>query len=176
MTKRDHIEFQERSVAKAFLITFRAYGTWLHGDERGSVDRRHYNRFGTSKIRPNTDTVERRTDQLKDVPFLLGAKERQIVEKAIKEVCQVREYVLFALHVRTNHAHVVAHGPAKPERMMDSFKAYSTRVLRDAGLISSDRRPWCRHGSTRYLWTDEHINKAVDYVINGQGDELPAFD
>jgi hypothetical protein len=23
----------------AYLITFRCYGTWLHGDERGSVDR-----------------------------------------------------------------------------------------------------------------------------------------
>ena len=24
-----------------FLITFRCYGTWLHGDERGSIDRGH---------------------------------------------------------------------------------------------------------------------------------------
>jgi REP element-mobilizing transposase RayT len=176
MPKRDYIEFQERSVAKAFLITFRCYGTWLHGDERGSVDRRHYNKFGASRIEPSTDKVERRTGLLKDIPFLLGAKERQIVEVAIKDVCRVREYGLFALHVRTNHAHVVASGSAKPERMMDSFKAYSTKALRGAGLIDNDRRPWSRHASTRYLWTDEHINMAVDYVINGQGDELPTFD
>jgi hypothetical protein len=38
--KRDYIEFQGRSVAKGYLITFCCYGTWLHGDERGSVDRR----------------------------------------------------------------------------------------------------------------------------------------
>jgi hypothetical protein len=25
----------------AYLITFPTYGTWLHGDERGSVDRDH---------------------------------------------------------------------------------------------------------------------------------------
>ena len=34
------------SVPLAYLITFRTYGTWLHGDARGSVDREH-NVFGT---------------------------------------------------------------------------------------------------------------------------------
>jgi trehalose/maltose transport system substrate-binding protein len=47
---RDYREFQDRSVALAYLITFRCYGTWLHGDIRGSVDRRYFNRFGTEKI------------------------------------------------------------------------------------------------------------------------------
>jgi len=27
--------------ARAYLITFTTYGTWVHGDERGSVDREH---------------------------------------------------------------------------------------------------------------------------------------
>ncbi len=60
--------------------------------------------------------------------------------------------------------------------MMDSFKAYATKALRTAGLIGPDTKPWSRHGSTRYLWTEEHIQKAVDYVVNGQGGELPEFD
>ena len=37
---RDYIEFQDRSTPLAYLITIRSYGTWLHGDERGSMDRR----------------------------------------------------------------------------------------------------------------------------------------
>ncbi len=31
----------------AYLITFRTYGSWLHGDEKGSIDRKHN--------RPDTD-------------------------------------------------------------------------------------------------------------------------
>jgi len=27
------------------------------------------------------------------------------------------------------------------------------------------------HGSTPYLWTDDELRRAIDYVINGQGDE-----
>jgi hypothetical protein len=36
----------------AYFITFTTYGTWLHGDERGSVDKGH-NRVGTEFIAPN---------------------------------------------------------------------------------------------------------------------------
>jgi REP element-mobilizing transposase RayT len=88
----------------------------------------------------------------------------------------VRGYHLYALNVRTNHVHSVVSNKAKVERMMDSFKAYSTRALRAAGLIGMDYKPWSRHGSTRYLWTEEHIDAASDYVVNGQGGELPRFD
>ena len=63
--KRDYIEFQERSIAKGYLITFRCYGTWLHGEERGSVDRRYYNRVGTAKIAPDPEKVERKAALLK---------------------------------------------------------------------------------------------------------------
>jgi hypothetical protein len=36
----------------AYFIMFRSYGTWLHGDSRGSVDRLH-NTYGTPRLPPN---------------------------------------------------------------------------------------------------------------------------
>jgi REP element-mobilizing transposase RayT len=173
---RDYIEFQERSIAKAYLITFRSYGTWLHGDERGSVDRRYYNRYGEAKIKPDADATARKAKLMKSDAFFLGTAERRVVDDAIREVCGFRRYALFALSVRTEHAHIVVGNSGKPERMMDSFKAYATKALRGAGLLGADVKAWSRHGSTRYLWTEEHIAKAVDYVIYGQGGELPEFD
>jgi len=174
--KRDYIEFQDRSVAKGFLITFRCYGTWLHGDDRGSVDRRYFNKFGTPKIRPDEEKVRRNAGLMKYEPFIFGAKERHVVEMAIREVCGVRGYGLFALHVRTNHAHIVTGNADRPERIMNGFKAYATKALRAAGLALPDQKVWSRHGSTKYLWTDEHIATAVEYVVSGQGGDLPLFD
>jgi hypothetical protein len=26
------------------------------------------------------------------------------------------------------------------------------------------------------LWTERHVERAIDYVVNGQGDELPNFE
>lgn len=107
---------------------------------------------------------------------MLGPRHRRIVEKAIRAVCRARGYTLIAINVRTNHVHLVVSNSGQPERMMDSFKAYATRALRAEGLIAPSFRPWSRHGSTKYLWTDDHIVEAVDYVVNGQGAELPTFD
>ncbi|MBL8181742.1 MAG: transposase [Blastocatellia bacterium] len=174
--KRDYIEFQDRSVAKGYLITFRCYGTWLHGDERGSVDRRFHNKVGAPKIKPNTETVERKRRLMKGDAVLLDSESRQLVETAIREVCKVRGYRLIAINVRTNHVHVVVNKMGTPERIMDSFKAYATRALRTANLFGTEQMVWSRHGSTRYLWTDDHIDSAVEYVVHGQGGEMPRFD
>ena len=42
-------ELEDERIPLGYLITFRGYGTWLHGDRRGSVDRFH-NRFGTAEF------------------------------------------------------------------------------------------------------------------------------
>ena len=174
--KPDYVEFQDRSTARAYLITFRCYGTWLHGDERGSVDRRHYNIVGTPKIKPSVEKSERKASQMRTEAFVMGAAERKVVSDAITEVCTVRHYRLFALNVRSNHVHLAVGNSGVPERLMNSFKAYSTRALRTAGYAGAEAKVWSRHGSTRYLWSDEQVAAAVDYVVNGQGEELPEFD
>ena len=35
--------WNDTEIPLAHLSTFRSYGTWLHGDKRGSVDRSHNN-------------------------------------------------------------------------------------------------------------------------------------
>lgn len=174
--KRDYIEFQDRSTALAFFITFRCYGTWFHGDARGSVDRRFKNQYGDAKIERSDPLVLTEARQAKQPPFLLGPKERTIVERAIRELSADRGYVLNALNVRTNHVHIVVGNDGKVERMMDSFKAFATKALRHSGLIGPAFKPWSRHGSTCYLWTEKHVNAAIDYVVNGQGQDLSDFD
>jgi REP element-mobilizing transposase RayT len=173
---RDHIEFDDRAVALGYLITFRCFGTWLHGDDRGSVGRRGSNIFGEAKITPSSTLVRLDSEKINGEPTRLNSSERKIVEAAIREVCLFRGYNLYALNVRTNHVHLVVSNAGKVERMMDSFKAYATKALRRANLAGPDSKIWSRHGSTRYLWTNRHIEVAVEYVVNGQGGELPAFD
>jgi REP element-mobilizing transposase RayT len=60
--------------------------------------------------------------------------------------------------------------------MMNDFKSYSTRRLRESGEWKHSHSPWVDKGNRRYLWTEDHIAKAVDYVLNEQGGPLPEFD
>jgi REP element-mobilizing transposase RayT len=159
----------------AYLITFRTYGTWLQGDERGSIDKYH-NKFGGARavMSPARENVHR--DRLKSPPFLLNAKARRIVDDAIREVTQFRQWPLIALNVRTNHAHVVMGAVASSAKMLGDFKARSTLRLREQDLWQFEHSPWVDKGSRRNLWIEEHVCRAVNYVVNGQGGPLPDFD
>jgi transposase IS200 family protein len=157
MAKRDYIDFQDRTQPLAYLITFRCYGTWLHGEERGSVDRRHYNRYGTPDTPANKKILEDEVANLKTSRFVLNREQRAVVTSAIREVCEHRAYKLHAVNARTNHVHSVVSAACKPEHVMDSFKSYATRKLREANLLSNVVKPWARHGSTPYLWTEEEL-------------------
>jgi len=77
-----------------------------------------------------------------------------------------------AINVRTNHAHSVVSALNYPEPILDAFKSYATRALRQAGLLSADVQPWARHGSTVYLWKERDVEKAVEYVLLGQDHEF----
>ena len=118
---------------------------------------------------PNKKLLNDEKVALKHPEILLNLSQRKVVELAIREVCTHRQYSLHAINVLTNHVHTVVSAPRKPEHVMDSFKAYATRKLREAGLLGRDVKPWARHGSTPYLWTEEQVQRAIDYVINGQG-------
>ncbi|REJ77351.1 MAG: hypothetical protein DWQ47_13265 [Acidobacteria bacterium] len=172
--KRDYFDLQERTEPLAYLITFRCYGTWLHGDKRGSVDRKRYNRYGAPDI-PECKLKESSSRAMGQAPFVLGHQERRIAEEVIREVSEHRGYGMFALSIRTNHIHVVVAASHSPERVMNDFKAYITRRFRKLGLASAKRKVWSRHGSTKYLWTEDAIEKAVDYVLNGLGGDFKEF-
>ena len=159
----------------AYFISFRTYGTWLHGDERGSVDRFH-NRYRTPRIKANDKWQRHNQTQLKADPATLDSEQRKTVEDAVREVCEFRSWRLHAVNVRTNHIHaVVSVGSTKPERVLNDFKSYGTRRMREQGCWRFEHSPWVDKGSKRYLWNERSVALAIDYVVNGQGDDLPDF-
>jgi REP element-mobilizing transposase RayT len=145
--------WNDRDTPLAYVITFRTYGTWLHGDERGSTDR-HNNIYRTPHI----------------------ASMRSVVEKTIRETCSFRHWHLYAINVRTNHAHSVISAARKPELVLNALKANSTRELKQLQLWTSHRSPWAEKGSCRHLWNEQSVARAIEYVVNGQGGDLPRLD
>jgi hypothetical protein len=86
--------WNDTDLPLGYLITFRCYGTWLHGDDRGSIDR----------------------------------------------------------------------------------KANATRQMQEDGHWKELHSPWADKGSNRHLWNENSLALAIDYVINGQGDDLPELE
>jgi REP element-mobilizing transposase RayT len=152
----------------AYFLTWATHGTWLHGDERGAVDRKH-SQYDTSRIQPNATWVRWEQSRLKALPARLDEESRTAVEGAIRDHCRQRGWDLHAVAVRSKHVHVVVgYAGLRPEPMVGQFKAWATRRLREAGLIRPGTRVWGRHASTRYLWNLTAIRDAATYVEDGQ--------
>ena len=121
--------------------------------------------------------METNTQRLKGEVVILDAAQRSCVDEAVRETCEIRHWDLEAINIRTNHVHmVVSIGAKKPETALNAFKANATRKMREAGCWQSERSPWADKGSKRYLWNERSVTQAIEYVLFGQGDELPDFD
>jgi len=146
--------------------------TWLHGDERGSYRRNSRVMSGVVPVPPRPGLKRAESRQLKHRPIRLNKRQRLVIEQAVREVCLHRRYRLRVINVRTNHVHSIISALSKPEPILEALKSYSTRALREAGLLPASVKPWARHGSTIYLWKERDIEKAAEYVLLGQDHEF----
>lgn len=154
----------------AYFFSFRTYGSWLHGDPRGSVDRRH-NQVGDPIIGPLAGLHAYERTLLKTPPVELTSEARSLVLRTITEVCAHRGWTLHAVNPRTNHVHAVVAAPRDPGRVLGDLKAWCTRRLREHGMFGADDPIWAEDGSKRYLRNTSSLADAVDYVLNQQDDQ-----
>lgn len=166
------VDWDNSDYPLGYFITARTYGTWLHGDQRGSVDRHGKNIFGTPRIFENENLRTLMDEEMLAEPFIFTPAQIFIVDAEIREVCIKRDYLLRALNVRTNHFHAVVSAPKKPELIANAFKSNATRALRANNLVSSDSTVWSRGLSRRYLWKPHNLAGAIDYTLNRQGTDL----
>jgi REP element-mobilizing transposase RayT len=113
--------------------------------------------------------------QMHQPPYCLYQNQRAAVLDALREVCLYRTWRLWAAHVRTNHVHAIVEADVRPELVMNALKSYASRGLNNLGGEAPDRKRWARHGSTRWLWKDEDVQEAIQYVVSGQDETMHVY-
>ncbi|HEX9744004.1 MAG TPA: transposase [bacterium] len=166
-------EYQNFPIA--YFITFRCYGTLIHG-EMNAVDRFNFNSYGANRLPQNHRLRLKTINELRQQPYKLSEAKRKIVLTTLISVCNYREWTLYAAHVRSNHVHVVVGANTRPENIIRDLKAYSSRHLNQAGYDEKDRKRWARHGSTKYLWDEDAVEAAVEYVMRHQGTPMSMYE
>jgi hypothetical protein len=63
-----------------------------------------------------------------------------------------------------------------PDLVLNALKANATRQMRESGSWQFNHSPWAEKGSKRRLWNERQVQPAIEYVVYGQGDDLPRFD
>ncbi len=159
----------DKRIPLAYFITFRGYGTWLHGDSSRPVNRFH-NRYGAPRLQRNDRWKSYNKDRLTHAIVRLASMQKTVVKEAIHETCRTRGWEVWATNVRSNHVHTVVTANAKAETVRAALKANATRKLREAGCWRSGKTPWAERGSVKYLWTEREVINAVVYVEEEQGE------
>jgi REP element-mobilizing transposase RayT len=108
-------------------------------------------------------------------PYSMDGSSRAGVLEALKDVCVNRGWSLLAAHVRANHVHAIVEAEVQPEKVLNDFKAYASRKLNQLGRDQPGQKRWARHGSTRWLWSDQSVREAVKYVVEEQGEPMAVF-
>jgi REP element-mobilizing transposase RayT len=164
-------------MALAYFITFSTYGTWLHGTDRGlgSVDREH-NQFGGGFVEPSEDLEAESREAMSQPEYTMDAGRRDLVRDAIVTLANEKGWHLLAVHVRSNHVHIVIESDRDPSRLMSDLKARASRDLTRAGFENVERKRWTRHGSTRHLFAIAEVEQKVRYTLDEQGTPMAVYD
>src|SRR5687768_15771924 len=131
------------SEPKALFLTWRTYGSWLPGDERGWVERSR-NGYGEATNKPDPRLEGASSSRMRSLRIELTQEQREVVAESIRSTCEVRSWAMLALNVRTNHVHLVIGADESPDRVLNSLKAHATRFLRKKSLVQEAQEVWAR--------------------------------
>ncbi len=113
----------------AYFVTWTTYGTWLPGDERGWCKR------GSRVVEaPDSALQDAANHAMAEETVILTQAQRDLADAVIVKHCAIREWVLHARNVRSNHVHVVVSaaldgGNSRPIQSMVQPKAIRTSRL-----------------------------------------------
>ncbi|MBQ9813834.1 MAG: transposase [Thermoguttaceae bacterium] len=151
---------------QSYHITFTTYGSWLHGDSRGSWA------SNGSFVPPNPSVERGERRRCKHDAVRLTTPERRIVFDAIRAEADYRRCKIHALNVLDNHVHVLIAVPreTKSKVILSQIKSSATLALRKAGYFQ-DRPVWTSGGNVSIIDTDGYFWRVYNYVINKQKEQ-----
>jgi hypothetical protein len=167
-----------------WLLTNTTYGTWLPGDERGSVTSVRDRRPGEAEVsvrvehdRPgeawegSLPELKRSARKLmKGRPIYLDLVQAEIVLVKFQETAAYRGWSLEAVSIMANHYHVVvcAADEWSSDRILSDLKAYATRALNSEFGRPASGTWWTSKGSKRSMRYDAARANAIQYVLYKQ--------
>ncbi len=167
---RADMKVSERAIQ---FISFRAYGTWLRGDERGWQPKgaRYGEQFEQDK--PSLRAYD--ASRMRFKAFRLGAKASEVVLESLHRLCTRRDWTLLSVCITETHVHVLLLASEPASKTLGDAKGFATRGLREAGQVAAERPPWSRGGSARTLRLASEVERVQSYIREDQREYLCLF-
>ena len=138
------------------------YGTWLHGDPRGSW-------FEGRLIGPDPFLEAAAQASMTSDAVILNEKERQIVADAFGQIVGEQKYRVLAAAVQATHIHLVF-APLRENittviarlKRRSAMEVLALRRCEDQSPVP--RSLWTAGKFPRYIFDEKHLVNAIEYV------------
>jgi len=150
-------------VPLAYHITFGTYGARLHGDARGTVDRRH-NTPGEPVLGPDPRRRRRERELCRLPPILLNDAQRRFVETVIPELCARGGWGYHIAAAGRDHVHVLLSADALGNQVRALLKRWLGQALAARWPLPARGRWWAEGGSVKWIWDQHYFRRSFDYV------------
>jgi len=138
-----------------YMVTWRTYGSWLPGDERGYVT-------DGQILQGDLQILERNQKRQKLPTVKLNKKEIQLVRQVISNEAERIGHEIVALAVCTNHVHLAARTNDKLiEDIVARYKSVTTRAVWGLGRKG---RIWTKGYDKRFCFSEEQLTQKIHYV------------
>ena len=174
----------------AYHITFGTYGTRLHGDPRGTVDRKA-NKPGDPIIGAEPDWERMERSSLRFPAMLLTTENRSFIEFVVPSLCDRGGWELHVCAAKPDHVHVLlaTSREAKPVRRWlktwlsqalneclgseppavradrDHRSRLGNEGLGNEGGEDRNRSWWSKGGSIKWVWDEKYFDNVYDYIV-----------
>jgi REP element-mobilizing transposase RayT len=165
--------------SRYWLLTWRTYGTWLPGDERGFIgpvvtpngQREIHNQPGTPQEEPSAGLREYARSVMRAEPVILEPAHAAEVFSQLRETASVRGWSLLAIAILANHLHLVVQVTGDPggAALLRDFKSYASRRLNRTFGTPPGGSWWSESGSRRILRRSANVVAAIEYVRSQSG-------
>ncbi len=146
-----------------YFITMGFYGHWLPGRAAKAGE------IGEPKLQ------EWVKQQMTQSAVLLETKEeREIVLHECVKTAAILHVKLGAVHVRTNHMHLVCGLEIEANHLMQSVKRSAGMRLRQHWNMPGVK-VWAAGANCRTIFGERGWNAAIDYVVEQQGEKMAVW-
>ena len=147
----------------AYHITFGTYGTRLHGDARGTVDRR-MNWPGEPIIGSDASWWGQERDRLRYPPVVLTGEQMGHAQASVPDICTRGGWQHHTCAAGPDHVHVVLTCEAEGERVRMWLKRWLGEALSRRWPLPNDATWWAEGGSVKWVWTEDYFDDVYRYV------------
>jgi REP element-mobilizing transposase RayT len=147
----------------AYHITFGTYGTRLHGDDRGTVDR-SLNNFGDPIIGGDQDWNRMERRMLRFEPRKLTVDQRLFVEQSLPQICARGGWQFIEVAAASDHVHNMIAANADGSAVRKWLKRWLGEALSARWLLQPREVWWAECGSVKWIWTEDYFERVEQYV------------